>query len=478
MEGKTEEIHMYNLRRKLIGNRAFYAMVMAVVVPIIIQNAITNFVSLLDNLMVGSIGTDEMSGVAISNQLMFVFNLAMFGAVSGAGIFTAQYHGAGNVEGIRASMRYKLYVGTALTVIAIALFSIVGKNLISLYLTDTSDPERVARTLKFGMQYLRIMLLGMLPFAAVQCYAGTLREIGETRVPMIAGVIAVLVNLVFNYLLIFGNFGFPRLGVRGAAYATILSRYVEAIIVISYTHTHKKRFPFAQGLYSTLRIPAQVVKEITIKGMPLLVNEFLWSFGQATLSQIYSMSGLDVVAAMNITSTITNVFSVVYLSMGSAAAIIVGQDLGANEIETAKDHTWKLQAFSVAISLMMAVVLASLSPLIPRLYNTTEAVYALASAFLLVFSINMPAMSFCNCGYFVMRSGGKTGLTFAFDSGCSWLLCVPVAYVTSQVLGLPVVAVYACVQVVEIIKACAAMILLRKGVWINNIVSGEYMQMN
>ncbi len=469
---------MSNLRHKLIGNHAFYSMVLAVVVPIIIQNAITNFVSLLDNLMVGVIGTEEMSGVAIANQLMFVFNLAIFGAVSGAGIFTAQYYGAGNEEGVRASTRYKLYSGIALAVITIVLFLTKGKELISLYLTDTSDPARVERTLGYGIEYLRIMVLGMMPFAFVQCYASTLREVGETRLPMLAGISAVLVNLVFNYFLIFGKCGFPKLGVAGAAYATILSRYVEVAIVIIYTHSHKKRFSFADGLYSTLRIPMRVVREITIKGMPLLINEFLWSFGQATLTQVYSMSGLDVIAAMNISSTITNVFSVVYISMGSAAAIIVGQDLGANEIETAKDHTWKLLTFSAAISVGIGMILAALSPFIPRLYNTTEAVYSLASSFMLVFAINMPAMSYCNCGYFIMRSGGKTGVTFVFDSCSTWLLCVPIAYCTSQLLGLPVVAVYACVQIVEVMKACAARILISKGVWINNIVSSDQMQLS
>ena len=200
--------------KKFIGSRAFYAMVMAVVVPIIVQNAVSNFVNLLDNLMVGRIGTDQMSGVAIANQLFYVFNLSIFGAVSGAGIFTAQYHGADNVEGVRASFRYKLYAGLLLTAVAAALFLCAGPQLVSLYLNDGSDPARVQRTLGFAMDYLRVMLFGLLPFAVTQCYASTLRETGETAMPMIAGIVAVLVNLLFNYLLIFGKFGFPELGVR------------------------------------------------------------------------------------------------------------------------------------------------------------------------------------------------------------------------------------------------------------------------
>lgn len=463
---------MQNLRRKLIGSRAFYAMVLAVVVPIIIQNAISNFVNLLDNLMVGAIGTDEMSGVAITNQLMFVFNLAIFGAVSGAGIFSAQYHGAGNVEGVRVATRYKLYAGIGLVTLAIVLFLTKGRSLISLYLTDTSDPARVARTLDFGMQYLHIMIFGLLPFAVVQCYAGTLRESGETRLPMIAGICAVLVNLVFNYLLIFGKFGLPKLDVRGAAIATVLSRYVEAAIVVIYTHSHKKKHPFVEGLYASPRIPKEVVREITIKGMPLLLNELLWSMGVATLSQAYSLKGLDVVAAMNIANTITNVFSVVFLSMGSAAAIIIGQDLGANEIETAKDHTVKLQAFSGAISIVIGLILIAVAGVIPQLYGgVTGSVRGIATSIMRIYAAFMPFVSFCNCGYFIMRSGGKTGITFLFDTGSMWALCVPVAFITARFTGMGILGIYACVQAVEVLKAVIAAVLLKKGIWIQNIVS-------
>ena len=195
--------------RKLIGSRAFYAMVLAIVIPIIIQNAISNFVNLLDNLMVGRVGTEQMSGVAIANQLTFVFNLTIFGAVSGASIFSSQYHGAGNVEGVRAALRLKLYITTMLTALAIALFALLGPRLISLYLNESADPAREQITLEHGLAYLHIMMIGLPPFALAQSYSSTLRETGETAVPMYASILAVLVNLVFNYFLIFGKFGFP-----------------------------------------------------------------------------------------------------------------------------------------------------------------------------------------------------------------------------------------------------------------------------
>ena len=456
--------------RKLIGSRAFYAMVMAVVLPIIVQNAISNFVNLLDNLMVGRIGTEQMSGVAIANQLIFVFNLAVFGAVSGAGIFTAQFHGAGNVDGVRSTFRYKFLICLGIAALAILLFILRGPQLIGLYLTDTADPARAQRTLGYAMQYLRVMLVGLVPFALTQCYAGTLRETGETTMPMLAGIIAVCVNLLFNYLLIFGHLFFPAMGVRGAAYATVLSRFVELGIIAAYTHMHKSRHRFADGLYRTLAIPGPLARDITRKGMPLLINEFLWSMGMATLSQIYSMRGLDVVAATNISSTVYNLFSVAFLSMGSATAIIVGQALGANDAARAKDHSWKMMALSVAMSCVLGGALLAASRWIPLLYNTTDSVHALAANLLRVGACLMPLNAIANCSYFVLRSGGKTGVTFLFDSVYTWAVNISLAYALAHFTAMPIVPLYLCVQLTEFIKCTVGIILVRKGIWINNIV--------
>ena len=245
---------MQAFRRKYIGDRAFYRMVLAIVIPIMIQNAITNFVSLLDNIMVGQVGTEPMSGVAIANQLMFVFNLCIFGGLSGAGIFSAQYYGADNQEGVRGCFRYKFILALALSVGAIGLFLLRGEQLIGLYLHEDSDAAKVAETLRHSLNYLHVMLWGLPAFALTQVYASTLRETGETALPMRAGIIAVFVNLVFNWILIFGHLGLPALGVVGAAIATVLSRYVELFIVAAVTHRNPGRFRFINGIYSTLKV--------------------------------------------------------------------------------------------------------------------------------------------------------------------------------------------------------------------------------
>ena len=218
------------LREKLIGDRNFYKMVLMIAVPIMIQNGITNFVSLLDNIMVGQVGTEQMTGVAIVNQLIFVYNLCIFGGVSGAGIFTAQYFGQKDEEGVANTFRFKLWLAVILTGITVVIFLLFGEPLIQMYLNGSQDGGDTAAVLRYGKDYLAVMLVGLAPFMLVQVYASTLRECGRTVVPMKAGIAAVFVNLIFNYLLIYGKFGFPEMGVTGAAAATVLCRMYSGCI--------------------------------------------------------------------------------------------------------------------------------------------------------------------------------------------------------------------------------------------------------
>lgn len=324
------------MRNKLFGSREFYHRVLAISVPIMVQNAITNFVSLLDNVMIGRVGTVEMSGVAIANQLLFVFNMLVFGAIAGAGIFGAQFFGNRDMDGVRHTLRFKLMICLVLAAACIGIFTAFGPQLINLYLKGEGAVEDAEASLRYGLQYIKVMYIGMLPYAITQAYAGTLRETGETLLPMKAGIVAVLVNLTFNYILIFGHFGAPRMGVVGAAIATVLSRFVELAIVVSWAHRHAVRFPYITGLYRSLHIPGRLFRDILRRGTPLLVNEGLWAAGMAMLNQCYSLRSLDVVAATNISSTIWNLFACVYLALGSAISIMVGQELGAGDFEKAK----------------------------------------------------------------------------------------------------------------------------------------------
>ena len=221
-----------NLLRKYIGDRAFYRTVLIVALPIMLQNFITNFVSMLDNIMIGATGTEQMTGVSIVNQLLFIFYLTVFGAISGAGIFTAQFYGKKDDDGIRYTFRFKMIVCALLTILALIVLLCFGDRLISLYLHEGSYDCDPALTFAYGREYLAVMFFGLLPYAVTQAYASTLRETGETILPMVFGLVAVLTNCLFNYLLIFGKLFFPAMGVTGAAIATVLSRVVECALII------------------------------------------------------------------------------------------------------------------------------------------------------------------------------------------------------------------------------------------------------
>ena len=449
----------------------FYRRVLAVALPIMVQNGITNFVQMLDNVMVGQVGTIPMSGVAIVNQLMFVFNLCVFGAASGAGIFTAQFEGRGDHEGIRHTFRFKLLVGMLLGGLGIGIFLTFGRELIGLYLTGEGTPEDAAATMDYGLQYLKVMLWGLVPFALSNAYSGTLRETGETTVPMAAGIAAVLINLAGNYVLIFGHFGAPALGVMGAAAATVISRYAELAIVALWTHTHGKHHPFITGALGSFRIPGKLAGDIIRKGMPLLVNEFLWSAGMAFMSQCYSTRGLDVVAAFNIATTISQVSNVVFLSLGNAVGILMGQMLGAGLPEdTVRRDNRRMLRLCVAVCFGVGAVTAALSGVFPLLYKTSDAVRGIAAGLICLTAVMMPVNSYNNAMYFTLRSGGQTFVTFVFDSGFTLCVCVPVAFCLSRFTAIPILPLYGICVGVDVLKVFIGKILLDKGVWIRRIV--------
>ncbi len=457
--------------KKFIGDKAFYKMVMTVAVPIMIQNFITNFVNMLDNLMVGRLGTEQMSGVSIVNQLIFIFGLAVFGALSGAGIFTAQFYGKNDNEGIRHTIRYKVIIALLLFVVATVVFLVFDDQLINLFLHESDSNGDIELTLSYAKQYLRIMVVGALPFCITQIFSSTLRETGETIVPMIAGVFAVITNCCFNALLIFGLLGFPALGVEGAAIATTVSRFVECSIVLVYVIIKRSKFPYFKGVFKSFYIPQKTFKDITIKGMPLLFNEFFWSLGMSLLSVAYSLHGIDVVAGYSISSTVMNLANIAFISLGSSIGIIIGKQLGANQFEKAYDTDRKLITFSVLISLFIGVTVFFIGDKIPLLYNVSDEAKEFASYFIKVCACFIPVHAFANASYFTIRSGGKTLITFLMDSVFIMCVNVPIAFALYYIADVPIWFSFPIIQAIDIIKVIIGLILVKKKVWLNNIVS-------
>lgn len=456
--------------RDFFTDKAFFRKIFVIALPMVIQNGITNLVGVLDNIMVGRLSSEATSGVAIINQFMFVFYLITFGAVSAAGIFTAQYHGKGDVLNVRATFRAKLIICAAASVFGILMFVFFGDFFINLFLTDTGAGIDPALTFDLGKQYLAVMLFGIVPYSMTQAFASTLRETDRAVPPMAASAAAVGINLVLNYVLIFGKLGFPALGVPGAAIATVVSRYAEFVILIIWTNATKNKSPFIKGAIRSLRVPGELIKKIVVLGFPIMGNEFFWSLAVTMRNQCYSTRGLDAVTAISISSTFTNLFNVVYISLGTAVAVIIGNLLGAGETEEAKRTDKKLIIFSVMCTVSVALILTALSPVFPKMYNTTEGVSRLTTYMLIVYAICMPFDAYANCAYFTLRSGGKVFITVLFDSVFSWAVVMPVCIILSRFTGVGIHILFAVGQGTDLLKAMLGFFILRKGTWAVRLV--------
>lgn len=460
-------------KEKYIGDKQFYKNVLFMVIPMILQNLVTNLVSLIDNIMVGSVGTEQMNGVSIVNQYIFVFNITVFGAVAGPSIFGAQYFGKGDHEGQKFTVRYRLIAVSLIVALGAVIFGFFSDPLISIFISKEDAPERIAATMKYGKEYMMYMLIGLLPFGIGQAYSSVVRECGETRIPMISSMAAVVFNVFLDYALIFGKFGFPEMGVKGAAIATVSAKFIEALIVIIWTHANPKKNKYIVGIFRSFHIPSELLKKMFLKGMPLLFNEFLWAAGMSIIAQCYSVRGLDVVAARNISSTMTNLFGAVYIQLGACIGIIVGAKLGAGKLKEARSIDNKLLFFSVAVTVVLAILILPLADLFPNFYNTTDEIRDLASYMIVIQALAMPLWSYTNACYFTLRSGGKTGITFLFDFGYTFLLMIPLAFILSYFTDMNIRLLWAVVTFSEIIKVVIGYFMVKSDLWINNIVDAK-----
>lgn len=464
-------LKLKNKFKKLIGTKAFYKTTIAIALPIMLQQGITSFVSILDNLMVGQLDPVSFESVSIANQILFIVNIALIGGLAGPGIYLAQFLGANDKEGMKKAFRVKLIFALSILVLGILVYTVFGEALLgSFFLNDPLKDAKIAK----GLEYLRIMIVGLIPFAIVQLYGTSLREIGHTKIPMYCGIIAILINLVGNYILIFGHFGAPALGVQGAAIATVISRVVEALSLVIIAH--HKRFDFCHHVYKSFKIGKNLFIQITKKGSFLLLNEVLWSLGMTFLVMAYTYRGTDgVVSAYTISSTVSNLFYIIFAAQSAAISVMVGNELGANELKNAETHAIQLLFFATCVAITFGIILAIIAPFVPNLYpETTPVAKEMATRFMLIVALFMPVYAYNTGCFFVLRSGGKTLLTFIFDSGFMWVIAVPAAFALSLFTGIEITLVYLLVQALDLIKTIVGTKMVLGKTWVRNLTITNY----
>lgn len=420
--------------------------------------------------MVGGLGTEALSGAAICNQLIFIYNISVNGLLAGSSIFTAQFYGKNDEEGIRNTFRYKLIFAGGLAFFTCLILLTAKEYLIGLFLAGSGQQDAIELAKLFARQYLSIMAAGLIPYGISQAFAGTLRETDEVNLPMAASLIAVGVNILLSFCLIYGMMGLPRLGIAGAAVANVIARFLECSILFFWTWRKREIYRFIHGGLRLWEVSGQLFWPILKKGIPNFVNAFVWSAGVTLMFQSFSTRGLSAVVAYNIASTVNGVFANVFGGLSVTLMIMVGQQLGAGRIHQARDITKKLLAFAVVICIFIGSIMAAGARYIPELYNMSGEVKALVIKVILIMASILPCCGFTNCAGNTFRAGGMTLLGFALEGIFTMIVVVPCAYILSRFTQLSFLALYIVCQYTEVIKAMIQLSFIRKGNWARNVV--------
>jgi len=448
----------------------FYKNLFIIAIPIIIQQLMMTFVNMLDTIMVGQLGSVEIAGVGLGNQIFFMLNMVLFGISSGGSIFIAQYWGKHDIDGIHRVMgiMFSMALATALLFSVGAIF--FPAVLIALYSDD-------AAVIASGAGYLRIVGFSYLFMAVGFVYQFSLRSTEHVRLPMITTVIAFGVNVVCNYLLIFGaSVGpadgpwlvIPHMGVRGAALATIISRAVELIILVGYAYAHG--YETAAPIRRYVAFNRFHVFRFCKVSLPVILNETLWGAGVTIENSIFSHMGTASIAAFNIISTVSQLTWVFFIGVGNAAAILIGKRIGASKIEESRAYANRFAWFMPCAAVFFALLLIPLANLLPRLFKVEPEILDMAKAMLLTLMCSYPFNAFNMCMIVgVCRSGGDTRFAAVIDLVWMWGIAIPLGAFAAFVLGWQAWQVYACLLVEQVLKTICGIVRLRSGKWLHTV---------
>lgn len=430
--------------------KSFKRYLFALTLPIIIQNLITTALNLLDTVMIGQVGEVELAAVGIANQFYFLYSLFIFGVAGGAGVLIAQLWGNKDTENIKKILARAIITASLISIGFVAIGAIKAESIIGLFNTDS-------RIVEVASGYLRITLFGYLFTSISFVLAASLRSINNTKMPMYASVVGLLVNGVLNYAFIFGKLGFDPMYAQGAAYATVIARTIECFILILFIHRHVGELKLSISHFRKMPDKLQAsLKKITY---PILFNEACWGFGTVTYMAIYAHMGTQATAAMQICTTIMNLFMVVAFGLSYGALVVVGNEIGAGKSDKAMLLSGEIRKLALKVSLVLSISLLLSSGFIAQMFNVSEIVKATASSILLVFAIMLPLkMMNMLMVVGVLRGGGDALYGTILQGTTLWAIGIPLTYIAGFVFHLPVHMVVG----VSIVEEIAKFILIQR----------------
>lgn len=445
----------------IFRDKKFFRTMTKIAVPIILQNLILSSLNLIDVAMIGGLGDSAIASVGLANQYFFLLNLLLFGVASGSSIFTAQYWGNRDIKGIRKVLGICLICG----VTAASIFTLAGLFIPEIIL-GLFSPDKVV--VQLGAKYLRIVAFSYIITSVTFSYSLVLRSTGNVKVPMVVSMIALSTNTLLNYILINGKFGAPAMGVEGAALATVIARALEATFLLYLVYSRK--MVVAASIKDMKAFDRKYLFEFFKITVPVILNESIWALGVTIYSVVYAYMGTSVVASTNIAGTIERITWVIFMGLGNACAIMIGNKLGQGENKVVIDYAKRFLTLGAVMALFMGVVVYLTSPFALSLIKASSEVTEFARLNLLVFSCILWArvLNFIII-IGILRSGGDTTFSLFIDVGGVWLVGIPMALLGAFILKLPVYWVYAMVAMEEIFKLIFGIPRVLSQKWINNL---------
>ena len=442
-------------------DKEFFIKALSIAIPLMLQQLIVSSVNLIDNLMVGQLGDIALGGVTSVNKYYLIATFGVFGMTAAGSVFLSQYHGANNKERMKQSFRFMIISSSLISLLFFVIGFFFPENVLRFFTNDIN-------VIDLGTKYFRIAIFTLIPIALTFSITSAMRTFGESKMPLLMSVVAVIINTFLNYCLIFGNFGFPNLGVEGAAIATLIARVIEMIIgliLLKY-----KSFEFNTRVFDLFKVDFSLANAIFLKAIPLCINEVLWSAGMATLFKYYSTRGIEVMAGSAISSTFSDIFFTLFGGMSITTTILVSSRLGANKLEEAKEYAYKLIGLSFVLSWFFAIAMFASSFLVPYIYaNVSDLSKEVAIRMLQVQAVMYWIYMLTTECYFILRAGGDTKNTLMMDSGFMWLLNIPVLALVTYLTNWNYLIIYIIGQSVEFIKLSFAYKLLRLEKWVVNL---------
>jgi len=445
--------------------KEFLSKLLLLAFPIMLQNLLVSSVSFIDTVMIGMVGEEAIAAVGLANQMFFLITLFFFGVSSGGAIFVAQYWGAQDRPAMHKVMGIALLLSISGALVSTIVSIVIPNTIMGIFTEDIAVVSR-------GKEYLVVVAVSYLFTAVVMVYSTSLRSTGDAKTPLYTSILSLSLNVVLNYLLILGKFGFPRLEVKGAALATVISRGIEMVLLLAIVYGKKRAV--AAPLHRLVGFDGTMVKKYFITCLPVILNEMFWSLGMTTYKIAFSRMGMEVIASVNVSEAIQNLFFVVLMGISNSSAIMIGNRIGENRIDMATLYATRLLRIGLFTGALLGGALAFLSPWLPIPFNLSPTVGLMTTRSLLTLGLLIPIKAYNMVLVVgVLRSGGDTRFSMFAELAGVWLIGVPCAFIGALVLHMPIHYLYLFVGLEEAFKFVVGMIRVKSGKWINRLTDDE-----